>query len=159
MKKCIKTNLYAAVDVMAVITVLLLFVAIANKSEKIGKAFGIMGAVSFITMVTQMFIGKSKIENDCPQIIYTKSEEGCDSTELEPGLERYDIDGVKCYGVTYKLVDGVHGVMKRNGTLKIKSFTGKIVNWAFGGGVVPYSPDSCWDALIKAPYTDYLRVQ
>lgn len=159
MKKCIKTNLYATVDVMAVVTLLLLLVAMSNKNEKIGKAFGVMGAISFITLVTQMCLGKSKIENNCPQIIYTKSEEGCDAVELEPGLERYDVDGVKCYGVTYKLVDGVHGTMKKNGTLKIKSFTGKFVNWAFGGGVVPYSPDSCWDALIKAPDTDYLRVK
>ncbi len=156
MKKHIKTNLYAVSDAMAVITLLLLLAFIAKKTNPVYWLTS--GFITLLIAACQAVWGKAKIKNECPEIIYTKSEEGCDATELEPGLERYDIDGVKSYGVVYKLSDGVHGVIKKDGTLKVKSITGKFIN-SVRGGVVPYSPDNCWDALVKAPDTDYLIVK
>lgn len=149
MKKHIKTNLYAAVDVMAIVTVLLLaaFVAEKKKGMLIGAASTtILGSG---LLIAQALFGKAKVENCCPEIVYTKSEDGCDATELEPGLERYDIDGVKSCGVVYKLSDGVHGVIKKDGTLKVKSLTGKFIN-SVRGGKLSMAPDDCWKELFKA---------
>lgn len=150
MKKTIKRNLYAAVDVMAVVTLLLLVATMAKKEKSLGYAFAGMGAASFITLLIQMCCGKTRIENESGTVIYTKSEEGCDAVELDPGMERYNIDGVKNQGRTYKLVDGVHGVAKNDGTVKVKSFTGKFINRILGGGELSCAPDSCWEPLFKA---------
>lgn len=153
MKKTIKRNLYAVSDVMAVITLLLLVVFIAKKDETLFKCFfGGIFLTIFFTIV-QMFMGKSKVENESILTVYTKSEEGCDAVELNPGSERYDVDGVKSNGVVYKLSDGVHGVIQENGTLRVKSFTAKFINSVIGG-VISSAPDSCWEPLIKAPMSD-----
>lgn len=149
MKKTIKRNLYAAVDVMAVITLLLLVAFVAKKEETLGKCFFGSLTITGVLGLVQMMFGQSKIENESGTVIHTKSEEGCDAVELEPGMERYDIDGVKNQGRTYKLVDGVHGVAKNDGTVKVKSLTGKFVNSVMGG-VLTTPPDSCWDELFKA---------
>lgn len=149
MKKTIKRNLYAAVDVMAIVTLLLLVAFVAEKKETLGKClFGsvmLTGALG----LAQMCFGKSKIENESGETIFTKSEDGCDAVELESGASRFDIDGVKSYGVTYKLIDGVHGVAKKDGTVKIKSLTGRFIN-AVRGGVLAAPPDSCWEPLFNA---------
>ena len=149
MKKCIKKNLYAAVDVMAVVAVLLLVAFVAKKSETLGKCFFGSLTIAGALGLTQMMFGKAKIENESGTVIHTKSEDGCDAVELEPGTERYDIDGVKVKDKVYKLSDGCHGVVQEDGTVKVKSFTGKFVNSVMGG-VLASAPDSCWDELFKA---------
>lgn len=145
MKKCIKTNLYAAVDKMSVATVILLVIAIVGKSETLGKcvwgSLAITGLLGFI----QMILGKTNIENKSGETIYTKGEEDCDATELLSGSARFDIDGVKKQGHVYKLCDGCHAVALKDGTIEVKSYTGKIVNRIFGGGNM-----DCWDELFKA---------
>ena len=152
MKKCIKTNLYAAVDVMAVITVLLLFVAIARKSEKMFYEACIVGGIGVIMTGVQGLFGKAKIENESGTIIHTKSEEGCDATELSAyGGLRYDIDGVKNHGTVYKVGNGCHAVACKDGTVRVKSFTGKCLNYIFGGGVLTEPPavdKECWQKLF-----------
>lgn len=158
MKKTIKKNLYAAVDVMAIVTLLLLVAFVAEKKETLGKCLFGSVMLTGVFGLAQMCCGKSKIENASGEIAYTKSEDGCDAVEMEPGTERYDIDGVKNQGRTYKLVDGVHGVIRKDGTVKVKSLTGKFVNRILGGGELCCAPDNCWVPLIKAPSTDYLNV-
>ena len=134
---------------MAVITLLLLVAFVAKKEETLGKCFFGSLTITGVLGLVQMMFGQSKIENESRTVIHTKSEEGCDAVELEPGMERYDIDGVKNQGRTYKLVDGVHGVAKNDGTVKVKSLTGKFVNSVMGG-VLTTPPDSCWDELFEA---------
>ncbi len=147
MKKCIKKNLYAAVDVMAVITLLLLVAFFEKKTKPIYWLSA--GCITFMIAACQAAFGQSKIENGSGEDVYTKSEEGCNAIQLEPGGSRYDIDGVKSRGVVYKLVDGCHGVVRKDGTLKVKSFTGKFVN-SVRGGVLSSPPDECWRTLFEA---------
>lgn len=146
MKKCIKTNLYAAVDVMAVVIVLLLVVAVVGKSETLGKC--VLGSLVITGLLGfgQMISGRTKIENESGETIYTKGEEDCDATELLPGNSRYDIDGVKVKGTIYKVCDGCHAVVHEDGSVKVKSITGKIINSVCGGNVDINS----WDNLFKA---------
>ena len=153
MKKCIKKNLYAAVDVMAVVTLLLLVAAIAKKSEKLGIAFAVSGLMAFVTLLAQGLKGQAKIENESGTVIHTKSEEGCDAVELSADGTRYDIDGVKSQGTVYKIGNGCHAVARKDGTVKVKSLTGKLANYINGGGVLTTPPEEgkeCWDELFKA---------
>ena len=145
MKKCIKTNLYAAVDVMAVVTVLLLVVAVVGKSETLGKCVWGSLVITGLLGFGQMISGRTKIENESGETIYTKGEEDCDATELLPGNSRYDIEGVKNQGHVYKLCDGCHAVALKDGTVEVKSVTGKIINRIFSDGNM-----DCWDKLFKA---------
>ena len=150
MKKCIKKNLYAAVDVMAVVAVLLLVAAIAKKSEKMWIGTGASIVMAGVMLVVQGLKGQAKIENETGAIIHTKSEEGCDAVELSAGGSRYDIDGVKNQGTVYKVGNGCHAVACKDGTVRVKSFTGRIANYINGGGVLTIAPDECWDELFKA---------
>ena len=150
MKKGIKKNLYAAVDVMAVVTLLLLVAAIAKKNETLGKCFIGSTLATAVLLFAQGLFGKAKIENESGAVIHTKSEEGCDAVELSADGTRYDIDGVKNQGTVYKLGDGCHAVAHKDGTVKVKSITGKCLDYIFGGGVLTTPPDSCWDELFKA---------
>ena len=145
MKKCIKTNLYAAVDVMAIVTVLLLVVAVVGKSETLGKCVWGSLVITGLLGFGQMISGRTKIENESGETIYTKGEEDCDATELLPGNSRYDIEGVKNQGYVYKLCDGCHAVALKDGTVEVKSVTGKIINRIFSDGNM-----DCWDKLFKA---------
>lgn len=149
MKKCIKKNLYAAVDVMAVIAVLLLVAFVAKKEKNLLLGSAGAAVIGGATLIAQGLFGKAKIENESGTIIHTKSEEGCDATELSAGGSRYDIDGVKVKDKVYKLSDGCHGAVQEDGTVKVKSLTGKFVNSVMGG-VLTTPPDSCWDELFKA---------
>ena len=149
MKKCIKKNLYAAVDVMAVVTLLLLVAFVAKKEKSFLVGAGASAVLGGISLVAQALFGHAKIENETGTVIHTKSEEGCDAVELSPGGARYDIDGVKIQDKVYKLSDGCHAVARKDGTVKVKSLTGKFVNSVMGGVLVK-APDECWDELFKA---------
>ena len=149
MKKCIKKNLYAAVDVMAVVTLLLLVAFVAKKEKNLLLGSAGAAVIGGATLIAQGLFGKAKIENESGTVIHTKSEEGCDAVELSPGGARYDIDGVKIQDKVYKLSDGCHAVARKDGTVKVKSLTGKFVNSVMGGVLVK-APDECWDELFKA---------
>ena len=145
MKKCIKTNLYAAVDVMAVIAVILLLTTIVHK--KMFALACVSGGVGIVMAGLQTLLGKVKIENESGETIYTKGEEDCDATELLPGNSRYDIDGVKIKKTVYKVCDGCHAVVHEDGSVKVKSVTGKIINSVCGGGDMDIE---CWYNLFRA---------
>ena len=145
MKKCIKTNLYAAVDVMAVIAVILLLATIVHK--KMFALACVSGGVGIAMAGLQTLFGKAKIENESGETIYTKGEEDCDATELLPGNSRYDIDGVKIKKTVYKVCDGCHAVVHEDGSVKVKSITGKIINSVCGGGDMDIE---CWQKLFDS---------
>lgn len=144
MKKCIKTNLYAAVDVMAVVALLLLFATIVQKKMFFYSLA--TGGVALLMVATQALFGKTKVDNLSGETIYTKGEEDCDAKELLPGSARFDIDGVNVKGTVYKVCDGCHSVIE-GGELKVKSITGGIINSVCGGGDMNID---CWDKLFKA---------
>ena len=150
MKKSIKRNLYAAVDVMALVTLLLLVAATAKRSEKMWIGAGASIVLGGVMLIVQGLKGKAKIENESGEDVYTKSEEGCDAVELSSDGERYDIDGVKSAGTVYKVGNGCHATISKDGTVKVKSFTGKLANYINGGGVLTTAPDECWEPLFKA---------
>lgn len=141
-----KQNLYAAVDVLAIVTLFLLVAAIAKKNEKMWTSAFISAGGAVASGLLQIKSGRSKIENKSQNIIYTKSEEGSDAVEMSSGC-RYDIDGL-CYdGIVYKLGNGCHGVLK-DGSVKIKSATAKLANFIKGGGVLDKEPDNGWKPLF-----------
>ena len=144
MKKFIKVNLYAAVDKIAVVTLLLLVATIVH--EKMFALACVSGGVALLMVATQALLGKTRVDNLSGKIIYTKGEEDCDATELLPGNSRYDIDGVKVKGTIYKVCDGCHAVVHEDGSVKVKSITGKIINSVCSGNVDINS----WDNLFKA---------
>lgn len=144
MKKFIKVNLYAAVDKIAVVTLLLLVATIVHE-KMLGLAIATF-SVGSAMLAAQVLFGKAKIENESGETIYTKGEEDCDATELLPGNSRYDIDGVKVKGTIYKVCDGCHAVVHEDGSVKVKSITGKIINSVCSGDVDINS----WDNLFKA---------
>ena len=135
---------------MALVTLLLLVAAIAKRSEKMWIGAGVSIVLGGAMLIVQGLKGQAKIENETGAIIHTKSEEGCDAVELDPGMERYDVDGVKSQGTVYKVGDGCHAVACKDGTVRVKSFTGRIANYINGGGVLTTPPDSCWEELFKA---------
>lgn len=150
MKKCIKRNLYAVADVMAVITLLLLVAFVEKKEGKLFFGSCITGGIGLLLTGVQGLKGQAKIENESGTVIHTKSEEGCDAVELEPGMERYDIDGVKNQGTVYKVGNGCHAMARKDGTVKVKSITGRIANYINCGGVLTTPPDDCWKKLFEA---------
>lgn len=147
-----KQNLYAVTDIMGAITLLLLiaFIATGKKKEILFSA-GVVGCTGILTAGVHGMFGKSKIENESGETICTKGEEDCDATELLSGSARFDIDGVKSNGTVYKLGNGIHGVVRKDGTVKVKSLTGKCLNWIFDGGILTSPPDEdkeCWQKLF-----------
>ena len=118
MKKFIKVNLYAAVDKIAVVTLLLLVATIVHE-KMLGLAIATF-SVGSAMLAAQVLFGKAKIENESGETIYTKGEEDCDTTELLPGNSRYDIDGVKVKGTIYKVCDGCHAVVHEDGSVNYR---------------------------------------
>lgn len=148
----IKTNLYAVTDVMLVFALLLFLVAIFEKDKKAVPALlaacGVSVIVGSSAFVSQILQGKTTVKNRSKNSICAKPEEGSDTFNVLPGENGYDIDGIKSNGVVYKIGDSCHAKVSDDGTVKVKSFTGKIVNKIIGGGVLTSPPDDSWQKLF-----------
>ncbi len=152
----IKTNLYAVTDVMLVIAVLLLLYAVFVEKDKMVKLMMIGGFATSVGVAgfsagAQIFHGKTTVKNRSKKSICAKPEEGCDTFEVLPGKNGYDIDGIKSNGVVYKIGDSCHAKVCKDGTVKIKSFTGRAINKIIGGGVLASAPEEdkeCWQKLF-----------
>jgi hypothetical protein len=148
----IKTNLYAVTDVMLVFALLLFLASIFEKDKKAVPALlaacGVSVIVGSSAFVSQILQGKTTVKNRSKNSICAKPEEGSDTFNVLPGENGYDIDGIKSNGVVYKIGDSCHAKVSDNGTVKVKSFTGKIVNKIIGGGVLTSPPDDSWQKLF-----------
>ena len=148
----IKANLYAVTDVMIVVALLLLLIAIFEK-DKMVKLMMIGGfatsvGVAGFSASAQIFHGKTTVKNRSKNSICAKLEEGSDTFNVLPGENGYDIDGIKSNGVVYKIGDSCHARVRRDGTVKVKSFTGRAINKFIGGGVLASPPDDSWNKLF-----------
>lgn len=148
----IKTNLYAVTDVMLVFALLLFLASIFEKDKKAVPALlaacGISVIVGSSAFVSQILQGKTTVKNRSKNSICAKPEEGSDTFNVLPEENGYDIDGIKSNGVVYKIGDSCHAKVSDDGTVKVKSFTGKIVNKIIGGGVLTSPPDDSWQKLF-----------
>lgn len=148
----IKTNLYAVTDVMLVFALLLFLASIFEKDKKavpvLLAACGVSVIVGSSAFVSQILQGKTTVKNRSKNSICAKPEEGSDTFNVLPGENGYDIDGVKSNGVVYKIGDSCHAVVRKDGTVNIKSVTGKVVNKIIGGGVLTSPPDDSWQKLF-----------
>jgi hypothetical protein len=148
----IKTNLYAVTDVMLVFALLLFLASIFEKDKKAVPALlaacGVSVIVGSSAFVSQILQGKTTVKNRSKNSICAKPEEGSDTFNVLPGENGYDIDGIKSNGVVYKIGDSCHAKVSDDGTVKVKSFTGKIVNKIIGGGVLTSPPDYSWQKLF-----------
>lgn len=148
----IKANLYAVTDVMLVFAFLLLLVAIFEKDKMVRLMMigGFATSVGFagFSAGAQIFQGKTTVKNRSKNSICAKQEEGGDTFEVLSGNKGYDIDGIKSNGVVYKIGDSCHAVVRKDGKIKIQSFTGKFVNKVIGGGVLSTPPDDSWQKLF-----------
>jgi hypothetical protein len=148
----IKTNLYAVTDVMLVFALLLFLASIFEKDKKAVPALlaacGVSVIVGSSAFVSQILQGKTTVKNRSKNSICAKPEEGSDAFNVLPGENGYDIDGIKSNGVVYKIGDSCHAKVSDDGTVKVKSFIGKIVNKIIGGGVLTSPPDDSWQKLF-----------
>ena len=148
----IKINLYAVTDVMLVFALLLFLASIFEKDKKAVPALlaacGVSVIVGSSAFVSQILQGKTTVKNRSKNSICAKPEEGSDTFNVLPGENGYDIDGIKSNGVVYKIGDSCHAKVSDDGTVKVKSFTGKIVNKIIGGGVLSSPPDDSWQKLF-----------
>ena len=153
----IKANLYAVTDFMLVIALLFILAIIFEKDKMvrlmmIGGFSTSIGIAGFSASV-QVLQGKTTVKNRSGKSNCVKPEEGCDPFVVQAGKNGYDIDGVKSNGVVYKISDSCHAVVRKDGSVNIKSVTGKIVNKIIGGGVLTTPPEEdkeCWQKLFDA---------
>ena len=148
----IKANLYAVTDVMIVVALLLFLIAIFEKDKKAVPALlaacGVSVIVGSSAFVAQVLQGKTTVKNRSKNSICAKSEEDSNTFEVLPGKNGYDIDGIKSNGVVYKIGDSCHAKVRNDGTVKVKSFTGRAINKFMGGGVLASPPDDGWQKLF-----------
>ena len=152
-KKCpqfVKADLYTATDVFILLALILMLLAVVKKEKDYAVGMGLLGMAACASFVTQTLFGKTKVKNDSENSVCAKPEEGDENIDVVPGAELYDIDGVKSNGTVYKIGDGCHAVVKKDGTVKVKSFTGRLANYINGGGVLTSPPDDGWEELFKA---------
>ena len=148
----IKANLYAVTDVMLVVALLFVLVAIFEKDKmvKLMMMGGFATSVGFagLSAGAQIFQGKTVVKNRSKNSIYAKPEEGSDTFEVLPGKNVHDIDGIKSNGTVYKIGDSCHAVVRKDGSVKIKSFIGRLINKYIDGGVLTSPPDDSWNKLF-----------
>ena len=131
-KPFIKANLYIVTDIMLAIALLLFVTLIFEKDEivrlmTLGASAYSIGIASFFATL-QIFQGKTTVKNLSKNTIYAKLENGSDTIIVPPQKKGYDIDEIKINDVVYKVGTSCHTVVRKDGSIKVKSFTGKIIN-------------------------------
>ena len=150
-KKCpqfVKADLYTATDVFISLALILMLLAVVKKEKDYAIGMGLVGMAACTSFVTQTLFGKTKVKNSSENSVCAKPEEGDENIDVVPGAELYDIDGVKSNGTVYKIGDGCHAVVKKDGTVKVKSLTAKFMNYVMDGGVLASPPDDGWQKLF-----------
>lgn len=149
MKKRIKYNLYAVCDVAAALSLFAIYQYLSGKDKVWIYVFIAMATIYLICFGTQASVGDTKIENRSGEPVPVKPEEGGVPLAVEPGGVMYGIDGLRTpNGRVYKVCDGCHAVVRDDGSVRVKSLTGRIINSA-RGGYLDKSPDSGWDRLFE----------
>lgn len=152
-KKCpqfIKVDLYSAGQCLILIAFILFCLYVWKKESSYVKASFLTFATGAVCLPTQFFFGKAKVNNKSGSDIEYLEEGGGENRPvyiLGSGERRYDIDGVKHNEFVYKIPDGIHVTINKNGKLVPHSIFGKVI-YHVEGGVKETPPDATWNALF-----------
>lgn len=139
-----RLNYYYGMDACMAFFLVLLF------CKNIKGSWAVATLAVFTLLFALAYMSESVMTNDSDTTVKAKPEDGCEPlTDVDPGKKHHGFDGIKANGKVYKVSNGTHIVVKKDGTVRTKSLTGKIVN-ALRGGVLTAAPDECWEPLFKA---------
>ncbi|MCQ2272555.1 MAG: hypothetical protein MJZ72_07200 [Bacteroidales bacterium] len=148
-----KLNWYYAIDVLAVLFFVLLFVFFHYRNQKViallAADMGLMGLFLFLEYFPKNPLIPSKVTNNMDEPILAKPETGNTPVQIAPHAEMYGVDGIKVNGKVFKLCSGTHVEVKGNGEIVTKASSAKIIN-KYQGGYLSQSPDPNWDELFNA---------
>lgn len=137
-------NNYLIADLILVAALVLMFCDKVNK----WVVFGIVIAAAIPIAIG--FCCPAKVRNNSGKTIKAKPEDNsCDPVEIKPGEEYYGADGIKVGNCVYKIVDGSHVVVGRNGKIMTTSAIGTVMN-TIRGGWLSEAPDDCWEPLFNS---------
>ncbi|MBR5782007.1 MAG: hypothetical protein IKY27_08535 [Bacteroidales bacterium] len=137
-----KLNYYYGMDACMALFVVLLF------CKNIKGSWAVATVVAFALLFVLAYTSKAKVNNESEEAVKAKPEDACEPLlDVAPGAEHYGFDGIKANGKVFKAANGTHIVVKKDGSVKTKALTGKMVN-AIRGGVLASPPDSCWNKLF-----------
>ena len=150
-KQFIKADLYAVVDILAIVAITLLVLYAKREEEEKSILMGsyITGMFILIILAIQTKFGQSMVKNNSDEVIYAKPEEGTELVAVPPHGELYDIDGFKANGKVYKISDGVHARVLKNGITMVISITGYIISKLRGAVILSAPKDGGWQKLFE----------
>lgn len=139
-----KLNYYYGMDACMALFVVLLF------CKNLKGSWAVATVVAFALLFALAYTSKSKVTNESDMAIKAKPEDACEPLiDVAAGTDHYGFDGIKAGDKVFKAANGTHIVVKKDGSIKTKAITGKLVN-VIRGGVLNTPPDSCWEPLFKA---------
>ena len=144
----IKADLYFVVDIFIIIAIVFIIIGIIKKEKIYGVGMVSTGIIAGLIFLLQMYKGKSVVHNMSNEVIYAKPEEGTEPVAVPPHGELYDIDGFKANGKVYKISDGVHARVFKNGITMVTSITGYIISKLRGGVILSAPKDGGWQKLF-----------
>lgn len=146
-KQFIKADLYAVVDVLAMLAIMLFLFSGKREDKTILMGSIITGFFTLAVFAIQVRFGQAMVKNNSNQTIYIKPEEATEPEAVPPHSEYYNIDGFKAHGKVYKTSDGVHAKVNKSGKVSITSLTGALIFW-IRGGLQTTPKDGGWQKLF-----------
>lgn len=147
-KQFIKADLYAVVDVLAMLAIMLFLFSGKREDKTILLWSQVTMILTTLTALAQTLWGQAMVKNNSDEVIYAKPEEGTEPVAVPPHGELYDIDGFKANGKVYKISDGVHARVFKNGITMVTSITGYIISKLRGGVILSAPKDGGWQKLF-----------
>lgn len=144
----IKADLYFVVDIFIIIAIVFIIIGIIKGEKRYITPFGVSSIIATFLFMLQANKGKSVVHNMSNEVIYAKPEEGTEPVAVPPHGELYDIDGFKANGKVYKISDGVHARVFKNGITMVTSITGYIISKLRGGVILSAPKDGGWQKLF-----------
>lgn len=141
-QKTIKANLYLIGDIIILINILNYTVIKYKNTE---KTFFALLLIAFLLYFIQVFFGCTTLKNNYKKI-YAKSEDDEKIFEIKENAKKYNIDGIKINNEIFKICDGTHIILNKDGKIINTSISGKIINLLFGGKLKEL-PDEGWREL------------
>lgn len=137
-----KLNYYYGMDACMAFFLVLLF------CKNVKGYWYIIDVATVLVLMILAYNSKTKVTNESDTAIKAKPEDACEPIiDVAAGSEHYGFDGIKAGGKVFKAANGTHIVVKKDGSISTRAFTGKIVN-AIRGGVLTTPPDECWNKLF-----------
>lgn len=141
----IKINTGLLLDV-AVLLFLLFIFHMFKKEPKTAIAFcicaGFLSVTAFLYVCTD-----TQLKNKSNDSVFAKAEESDEVIEVKPGETIYGLDGAKTKRGVYKITDGVHSVVCKDGRVWEKSFSSFLIDLVRGGNLSS-PPDAGWQKLF-----------